>query len=123
MEKELSEEQKKELVEYQNLQQQQQLLGLQLQQTSMQVAELDKALEEAEKGGQGFYRVVGSVLVPKTGEELKKELGEEKKDLQARNELFEKQEKKVREKSNELRKKLEKEFGGQQAGEGAVVNG
>jgi len=105
MESELSEETKNELIEFQQLQQQIQLLQLQRQQTLAQIAEIDKAREEVEKntsGGQ-LYRFVGSIIVPKKKDELLKELAEERESLDVRVNAFKKQEDKLRERYNALR--------------------
>lgn len=100
-----------ELVEYQNLQQQIQLLLLQRQQVLAAIAELEKAREEVDKSSGGFYRFIGSVLVPKKKEELKKELKEEKESLELRRDVFQKQEARLRERFEALRKKLEAKLG------------
>jgi len=99
--------------DFQTVQQQLQLILLQKQQVDMQLMELKKAGEEVGKSEGTFYRFVGSVVVPKKKEELKKELAEEKETLELRQGVFGKQEKILRERFDGLRKKLE-------AGEGAV---
>lgn len=106
---ELTEELKQELVSYQNLQQQYQLIASQRQQIQLQVLELDKALEEVSKAGTetGFFRAVGGVLVPKTKATLDKDLKEEKESVEVRVSLLEKQEQKLRERLEAIRKKFE----------------
>lgn len=112
MEKELSEETKNDLIEFQQLQQQIQLLQMQRQQTLAQIAEVDKAREEVEKntGAGQLYRFVGSIIVPKKKDELLKELADERESLDVRVNAFKKQEDKFREKYDSLRKKLEQKL-------------
>ena len=119
----LPEELKKDLMMAQQTQQQMQLASMQKAQFSMQMAETDKALEELGTAKGTCYRFIGSVLVPKTKEELEKELKEEKEMLEVRLKALEKQEKMAKERLEELGKKFEKfqrEMGGGQ-GEGAAI--
>jgi prefoldin beta subunit len=106
---EISEEMKGELVAYQGLQQQFQLISAQRQQLQMQAAELDRAADEVSKaaGETGFYRAVGGVLVPKGKADLQKDLKEEKESLEVRAGVMEKQEQKIRERLDAIRKKFE----------------
>jgi len=103
---ELPEEVKRDVIEFQQLQQQLQLVALQKQQTAFQIAELTKAGEEVEKSSGKFYRFTGSVLVPKDKEALKKELSTEKESLELRQGMFQKQEDKLRERLTAIQKKL-----------------
>ncbi|MBI5228758.1 prefoldin subunit [Candidatus Micrarchaeota archaeon] len=107
---ELNEEMKKELVEYQNMQQQLQLILLQKQQIQIQLNETERAEEELKKSEGKFYRFAGSVLIPKEKEVLKKELKEEKESLELRKSVIQKQEEKITERMNSVRKKFE-EYG------------
>jgi prefoldin beta subunit len=104
---EMSEELKKELMEFQQLQQQLQLASMQKQQLMLQSAELDKAIEEVKKSEGSFYRFTGSVIVPKKKDALEKELAEEKESLEMRKNIFQKQEDKIRQRLVELQKKLQ----------------
>lgn len=123
MSEELSKETQNDLIEFQNLQQQLQILALQKQQVAAQVAEINKASEEIDKAGEAnapFYRFVGSVIVPKKKDDLRKELKGEKESLELRKSVFDKQEAKLRERFVSLRKKLEAALGG---GGGSVAGG
>jgi prefoldin beta subunit len=116
---------RRDLVEFQNLQQQLQLVLMQRQQTQLQLAELEKAQEEIAKGEGKFFRFAGSILVPKEKNVLQKELKEEKESLELRQSVVGKQEEKLKERLNALRKKFEefeKKSGGLGAGEGAKVS-
>jgi len=106
---ELTDEMKQELVTFQSLQQQLAILQSQRQQMQMQVMELEKALEEVGKSGtdSGFFRAVGGVLVPKNKAALDKDLKEEKEGLTLRSGVFEKQEQKLKERLDSIRKKFE----------------
>ncbi|HLD75894.1 MAG TPA: prefoldin subunit beta [Candidatus Norongarragalinales archaeon] len=104
-----------EVIEYQNLQQQLQLVMMQKQQMLIQKKELEKALEEVNASAGPFYRFVGTVLVAKEKESLQKELSSEKDELGMRIPLLERQEKKFKERFDVVRKKVE-EFVREQQG-------
>ncbi len=104
---ELTEEQKRNIADFQGLQQQLQLILLQRQQTAVQLAETRRAAEEVKKSEAGLYRFAGTVLVPKKKEELEKELAGEAEALEARQGMLQKQEEKIRERLQALAKKLE----------------
>lgn len=147
MEQELDEETKKDIIEYQNLQQQIQVMIMQRQQALAGIAETDKATEEVQKssGASGtLYRFVGSVIVPKKKDELLADLKEDKNALETRRDVFAKQEERLRKRFDELQRKLQAKLGGGSAsgeakpvvgsvgkvkprkalsGEGAVLNG
>jgi prefoldin beta subunit len=108
----LDEETKRDIVEYQNLQQQIQIMLAQRQQALAAIAELDQAKTEVEKSSGALYRFVGSVIVPKKKDELLAELKDEKTSLESRRDVFAKQEERLRKRFDELRKKLEAKLGG-----------
>ncbi|NYZ75043.1 prefoldin subunit [Candidatus Micrarchaeota archaeon] len=103
---ELPEELKKDVVEFQQLQQQLQFVAMQRQQTMLQLADLAKAAEEVEKGSGKFFRFAGPVMVPKEKDALKKELVSEKESLEVRQGMFQKQEDKLRERMTSIQKKF-----------------
>ncbi len=118
---EIDEETKREIVEYQNLQQQIQVMMMQRQQTLAAIAELDKAKEEVEKSagngaGATLYRFIGNVIVPKKKDELLNDLKDEKVGLESRRDVFQKQEERLRKRFDELQKKLQAKLGGPQSG-------
>jgi len=104
---ELTEEQKRNIADFQAFQQQLQLVLLQRQQVAIQLAEAKRAAEEVKKSEGGLYRFAGTVLVPKKREELEKELASEAEALEARQGVLQKQEEKIRERLQVLAKKLE----------------
>ncbi len=116
----LSEDQKKEIMEYQSLQQQYQVLAMQRQQLAVALAENKAASEAVAKAKGKVYRFAGSVLVEKDKKALTEELDKEKETLELRSKVFDKQEKQLREKLEAVTKKLQASLGG---GEAAVEGG
>jgi prefoldin beta subunit len=108
-EQQLSEEMKHDIQEFQGLQQQLQFLMMQRQQVAVQASEAQKAEEEVNKAkkGEQMYRYVGTVMVPKKQEDLAKELKEEREKSQVYVSTLQKQEDKVRERMEALKKKIE----------------
>lgn len=111
----LNDDQRKDLMELQNIQQQMQLFSMQKQQLMLQQGELEKAAEEVAKASGSIYRLAGSVLVSKEKDALQKDLTEEKEGIDLRLSAVAKQEKKFKDRFEELRKKLEKSFPSQPA--------
>ncbi|HIH20324.1 TPA: prefoldin subunit beta [Candidatus Micrarchaeota archaeon] len=107
---ELSENQRKDLMELQALQQQLQVVLMQKQQLLLQQGENEKAQAEVGKIQGTIYRFAGSILVPKESKTLVGELAEEKESIDVRLTALAKQEKKMRERFEELRASLEKSF-------------
>lgn len=104
----LTEDQKKDLMELQNLQQQMQLLAMQKQQLLIQQSELEKASAEVEKASGQVYKIAGSILVQKDKATLQAELKDDLESAGVRLNAFSKQEAKIKLRFEELRKKLEK---------------
>lgn len=100
----------KEIIDFQNLQQQLQIIVMQRQQLAMQSAEMQKSLEEVKSSDGALYRFVGTVIVPKKKAALEAELKAEKETLDNRQSLMQKQEEKLRERYDMLRKKIEAEL-------------
>ena len=100
---------KLQVQEFQNVQAQLQMLGMQLQQLNVQESETQKALDEIDKGNGPFYRFVSNILVEKEKETLKKELTDEKDTISLRVSSFKKQEDRLKPRFDELRKRLEEE--------------
>jgi len=111
-EQQLTEGQKKDLGDYQSLQQQMQMLMMQKQQLAVAQAENKAAVEAVEKAEGKVYRFAGSVLVEKDKTALKEELDNAAETLELRAKVIDKQEKQARERLAALVKKLETEFGG-----------
>ena len=106
---EMDEQTRKGLQEYQNLQQNLQFSAMQKQQLAIQSDEVEKAIAELDGAVEGteIYRASGSVFVRKDRNSLKTELMEEKERIELRKNSLEKQEKKLSESFESLRKELE----------------
>ena len=103
------EELQKDYDSYQRLQQQLQMVMMQRQQLELAAAEIERgqdALSKADKSGK-IYRLAGSIMVPRTKDELQKELAEEADTLKMRKDIVSKQEEKLKSSLTELVKKLE----------------
>ncbi|MEM3408230.1 MAG: prefoldin subunit beta [Candidatus Micrarchaeia archaeon] len=83
-------------LELQSLQQQLQILSLQKQQMKIQSDEIDHALKEIESAKGDIYRLVGPVLLKSTKEEVVKDLNDKKATLEARIQILEKQEERIK---------------------------
>lgn len=119
----LTDSAKQDLIELQRLQQQLQMYSIQRQQTEIQLSELDKTFEVLKKSGKKLYRFVGTVMVEKQKDELEKELMDEKETLELRKNAFAKQEDKLRQRFEELRKKFAEYMKQAGMGEGASLSG
>lgn len=104
---ELSESQKNDLMEFQSLQQQLQVVAVQKQQLQLASAELDRALEASSTSSGKLYRSVGSILVQKEPEALKKDLSSEKEMVKLRVDSLGKQEEKLKSRLTEIQNKFE----------------
>jgi len=112
--KELSEEAKNLLAQFQNYQQQLQTLLIQKENLRLQDLEVDRALEELKATKEKTaYKITGPVMTCKPVAELKKELEEQKENLSVRLKSLEKAEARTTEKLKELQEKLKKVMGGE----------
>jgi prefoldin beta subunit len=119
---EMSDETRKDVNEFQNAQQQLQMVLMQKQQIQLQLAEMSKVGDELGKaaGDAKFFKSVGNVLVPKSKDELQKDLASEKETLELRAGMLAKQEEKLSSRLLELQDKLRKaEKGFSLGGDGA----
>ena len=87
------------------LQQNLQNVMLQKQQFQKQIAEFDSALEELENT-ETAYKIIGNIMVASKKDNLKKDLEQKKEVLSLRIKNFEKQEKTLKENTEELQKKV-----------------
>lgn len=93
--------------QFQGYQQQLQNIIIQKESMKLQEIEVDKALEELNKTNQkNAYKMTGQVMVSKTVDELKKELGEAKEDIQLRLKSLENTETRIESKLKEIQTKL-----------------
>ncbi len=114
MAEEISDEMKKDIMEFQGLQQQAQYNAMQKQQTMLQIADLEKALEELKTASGQCYRYAGTVIIPKDKAAIEKELADEKESLELRQGILQKQEAAIKERASSLTQKFQGETAGAQ---------
>ena len=91
-------------------QQQMQSILAQKETLKIQQLEIKKALEEMEKArDEHVYKASGPILIKSSKEDVRKELSEKDEFITTRLQTLERSEKKVKEKIEELRVKLNKE--------------
>ncbi len=97
-----------ELARYDQLQQTLQAILAQKQQIDLEIAELDRAIEELQKHPDDVevYKVAGSIMVRSNKQDLIKELQEKKELANTRRTVLSKQEEKVRQSLQEVQNKL-----------------
>jgi prefoldin beta subunit len=104
---ELTKEVQEQVSEFYSLQTQMQFVQYQKQQYKMQLDETDMALDELRKSEGEVYKSAGIVMIKSTKDEATKDLSEKKEVLGVRLNSLAKQEDKVRERLEELQKKIE----------------
>lgn len=115
----LSPQLRHQLAQFQQTQQQAQVLMAQRQQLELLLRETERALEELEKlqEGAAVYKSIGTILVKAERDDLKKSLGEQKETLDLRIKTLERQEERVVQRLQEMRGKLEEALKGKPGGE------
>ncbi|MFP3133157.1 MAG: prefoldin subunit beta [Nitrososphaeria archaeon] len=108
-----------ELARYDQLQQTLQVLLAQKQQVDLEIAELDRALEELQKQPDDVevYKVAGSIMIKSNKQDLLKELQEKKELANTRRTVLSKQEEKVRQSLQEVQSKLAQALRGGSTGQ------
>lgn len=103
----ISEETKNLIVQFQNYQQQLQSILIQKESLKLQTLEVERALEELNTTKQTTaYKITGQIMISKPVEELKKELGETKENIEIRIKSLEKTESRIDERLKDLQTKL-----------------
>jgi len=113
--KEISPQLQNQIAQYQNLQQQLQVLGSQRVQLEAKLREIESTLEELGKVSTDtpVYKSIGMLLVRQDDRDgLKKELEEHKETLTIRVKSLQKQEKSLSERYNDLAGKIQTALGG-----------
>jgi prefoldin beta subunit len=102
------------LLQLQTFQQQYQNVSIQRETLAIQKMEVDKALEELEKltDKEEVFKAVGPLLIKSTKAALVKEMGEKGESIDVRLKSTDAQEKKLRERIDELQHKLQAMLGG-----------
>ena len=99
---------REQLARFEQLQQSLQVTSSQKQQIELEIAEMNKAVEELTKSGQDetVYKSVGTVLIKSKKEDVLKEIEEKKELSNTRLIVLSKQETRVRENVKELQSKI-----------------
>ncbi len=103
----VSKETEQQVLEFQQAQNQLQMIVMQKGQVRMQVEELEGALEELKKASGKVYKSTGAILLESNKDSLAKELAEKKETMLVRSQVLGKQEEKLRSKLMELKGKIE----------------
>jgi len=82
-----------------------QSLGMQKQQFSTQMFEIESALKELDKTDTA-YKIVGNIMVNANKDELKKELSQKKEIVELRLKNLEKQENQIRDEAKSLQEEV-----------------
>jgi len=100
---------KEQLARFNQLQQNLQAILMQKQQVEIELAEIDKALEELKKVGveDGVYKTAGPVLIKTKRDDVVKELEEKKELSNTRVMVLSKQETRVKENLKEIQTKID----------------
>jgi prefoldin beta subunit len=98
-------ESEEKIMQLQLLEQNIQNFLMQKQQFQVQLSEVDSALENL-KGATKSYKIIANIMVDAKKEELESELKQKKEVLELRIKNLEKQEEKIREKSQKLQKEV-----------------
>ncbi|MFC2154397.1 prefoldin subunit beta [Candidatus Altiarchaeota archaeon] len=100
------------LAQFQNLQNQLQVLAVQKQQLMLQSADTDNALGQLGEMKEGkVYRMSGPLLIETSKKDAEKKLGEEKEVLETRSKILDKQEKSLGDKLKEMGTELQAMLG------------
>jgi len=81
-------------------------LNMQKQQFQMQITEIESALSEI-KNQESAYKIVGNIMIKKSKKEIEKDLVQRKDMMNIRIDSLEKQEAKIKEKSQKLQKEVQ----------------
>jgi prefoldin beta subunit len=102
----------KDLIEYENLEKQLEVLLIQKHQLQIQLNEINHALEQLAKSQGEVYRTVGSIILHTTKEEAEKDLSERKELIGVKVNAIAKQEEKLRATVMETQKSLQERMKG-----------
>lgn len=103
-------EAEQKILQLQLLEQNIQALSLQRQTFQSQLFEIDNALEELKESKDKVYRVVGGIMILSNKQSIEKDLKSKKEVLELRIKNLESQEKKVKEKAEEIQKEVLKQL-------------
>ena len=106
----MNKETEEKIQQLQLVEQNLQNIMMQKQSFQMQLMENENALNELEKTKKEAYKIVGTIMISADKEDLKKELNEQKEVFDLRIKNLEKQEKKFKEKAEDIQKEVMKEI-------------
>lgn len=107
---ELPKELQKEIMDFQSLQKQLELILLQKQQLMMQSSETNNALDELKNVSGKVYKAAGSIMFETNKTDLEKELKEKKESLDSKLSILGKQEEKFRSKLKDSQTNLQEKL-------------
>ena len=102
----------KELIEYENMEKQLEVLLIQKHQLQIQANEIKHALEELKKSQGEVYRSVGSIMIHTTREAAEADLTERDELIEVKLNAINKQEEKLRQTVMDTQKKLQERMKG-----------
>ncbi len=102
----------KELIEYENMEKQLEVLLIQKHQLQIQLNEIRHALDELKKAKGDVYRSVGSILLHTTKEEAESDLKERNELVEVKLNAISKQEEKLRGMVVDTQKRLQEKMKG-----------
>ncbi|RLE98034.1 MAG: prefoldin subunit beta [Thermoprotei archaeon] len=116
----ISETLRAEVKKYQDIVERLRLIALNKQQIQAQLGEINNALRELDKAGEGaaVYKVVGTVMISRKRDDVIRELNDLRETLEVRLKALEKQEDLLKKQLNQLEKKLARKLGGSAPGAG-----
>jgi len=97
----------KEIMQYENLEKQLEVVLIQKHQLQLQSNEIKHALEELKNAKGTVYRSAGSILIQSTKDEAEKDLKDRQELIEVKLNALEKQESKLRESVTEAQKGLQ----------------
>jgi len=123
MAEQMSEELQKQIIDFQNMQRQLEIVLMQRQQAALAANELTIALEELGKASGKVYKIAGTIMVEADKAGLEKELKEKKESMDTRLSVLTKQEEKLRAKLRESQSTLQAKLSpkGRSKGEGETA--
>ena len=98
------------ILQLQLLEQNLQALSMQRQNFQAQLLEINNALEELKKSKDKVYKVIGNIMILSNKQDIEKDLKSKKEILDLRVKNLESQEKKVKEKAENIQKEVLKQL-------------
>ena len=106
----ISKETEQGIAQLQLLEQNLQNFFMQKQTFQSQLLEIENAVKELDSTNEDSYKIIGNIMIKENKDKLIKEIKSKKEILELRLKSIEKQELKIKEKAEELQKKVVKEL-------------